>query len=111
WDRGQVRGPLARTAEAARLVLGASVGLSRLSPISVAPLWSSALAEVDRCEDARGLRIAYASDIAGIGVDAEIDAICRQAARQLQDAGAAVEEIAFDASDGRDPYKTWRGAW
>src|SRR5215470_13261003 len=40
-----------------------------------------------------------------------LDAICRQAARQLQDAGAAVEEIAFDASDGRDPYKTWRGAW
>jgi hypothetical protein len=22
-----------------------------------------------------------------------------------------VEEVAFDASDGRDPYKTWRGAW
>ena len=57
------------------------------------------------------MRIAYASDIAGIGVDAEIDAICRQAARQLQDAGATVEEIAFDASEGRDPYKTWRGAW
>jgi amidase len=108
WDPGQVHGPLARTAEDAALVLDAMIGLSRLSPISVAPPWLSALAEVDRCEDARGLRIAYASDIAGIGVDAEIDAICRQAARQLQDAGAAVEEIAFDASDGRDPYKTWR---
>src|SRR5499426_2036592 len=111
WDPGQVHGPLARTVEDAALVLDAMIGLSRLSPISVAPPWPSALAEVDRCEDARGLRIAYASDIAGIGVDAEIDAICRQAARQLQDAGAAVEEIAFDASDGRDPYKTWRGAW
>ncbi len=111
WDPGQVHGPLARTAEDAALVLDAMIGLSRLSPISVAPPWSSALTEVDRCKDARGLRIAYASDIAGIGVDAEIDAICRQAARQLQDTGAAVEEIAFDASDGRDPYKTWRGAW
>jgi len=111
WDPGQVHGPLARTAEDAALVLDAMIGLSRRSPISVAPPWRSALAEVDRCEDARGLRIAYASDIAGIGVDAEIDAICRQAARQLQDAGAAVEEVAFDASDGRDPYKTWRGAW
>jgi amidase len=69
------------------------------------------LAEVERCEDARGLRIAYAPDIAGIGVDAEIDAICRHAARGLEQAGAAVEEIAFDASDGRDPYQTWRGAW
>src|SRR5581483_11368329 len=50
-------------------------------------------------------------DIAGIGVDAEIDAICRKAARSLEQAGAAVEDIAFDASDGRDPYQTWRGAW
>lgn len=111
WDPGQVHGPLARTAEDAALVVDAMVGLSRLSPISVAPPWPSALAEVERRNDARGLRIAYAPDIAGIGVDAEIDAICRQAARQLQDAGAAVEEIAFDASDGRDPYLTWRGAW
>src|SRR6266446_6195408 len=83
WDAGQVHGPLARTAEDAALVLDTMIGVSRFSPISVAPPWPSALAEVDRCKDARGLRIAYASDIAGIGVDAEIDAICRQAARQF----------------------------
>ncbi len=111
WDPGQVHGPLARTAADAALMLDAMVGFSRFSPISVAPPWTSALAEVERCQDARGLRIAYAPDIAGIGVDAEIDAICRQAARGLQDAGAVVEEIAFDASDGRAPYQTWRGAW
>lgn len=111
WDPGQVHGPLARTAEDAALVLDAMVGPSRLSPISVAPPWPSALAEVERCNDARGLRVAYASDIAGIGVDAEVDAICRQAAQSLQDAGAAFEEIAFDASDGRDAYLTWRSAW
>jgi len=111
WDFGQVYGPIARSAEDAALMLDAMTGLSRRSPISVPPPWASALAEVERCEDARGLRIAYAPDIAGIGVDAEIDAICRQAARGLEQAGAAVDEIAFDASDGRDPYQTWRGAW
>jgi amidase len=111
WDPGQVHGPLARSAEDAALMLDAMVGFSRLSPISVAPPWTNALAEVERCENARGLRIAYAPDIAGIGVDAEIDEICRQAARQLQEAGATVDEIAFDVSDGRDPYQTWRGAW
>src|SRR5712692_2622046 len=63
WDAGQVHGPLARTAEDAALVLDAMIGLSRFSPISVAPPWPSALAEVDRCKDARGLRVAYASDI------------------------------------------------
>lgn len=111
WDPGQVHGPLARTAEDAALFLDAIVGFSRLSPISVAPPWQSALAVVESASDARGLRIAYASDIAGIGVDAEIDTICRQATERLRDAGATVEQVAFDVSDGRDPYQTWRGAW
>jgi amidase len=111
WDPGQVHGPLARSAEDAALMLDAMVGFSRLSPISVAPPWQSARDAVARTADAGGLRIAYASDIAGIGVDAEIDAICRDAARRLRDAGASVKEIAFDVSEGRDPYQAWRGAW
>ena len=49
WDPGQVHGPLARSAEDAALMLDAMVGFSRLSPISVAPPWTSALAEVERC--------------------------------------------------------------
>jgi amidase len=111
WDPGQVHGPLARSAEDAALMLDSMVGFSRLSPISVVPPWASAHAEVLRAADTRGLRIAYVSDIAGIGVEAEIDTICKAAARRLQELGAQVEEIAFDASDGRDPYQTWRGAW
>jgi amidase len=111
WDPGQVHGPLARSAEDAALMLDAMVGFSRLSPISVAPPWASALAEVERCTDARGVRVAYASDIAGIGVDEEIDGVCRAAARRLEEAGASVEDLSFDVSDGRAPYQTWRGAW
>ena len=111
WDPGQVHGPLARTAADAALMLDAMVGFSRLSPISVAPPWKSALAAVERCDDARGLRVAYAPDIAGIGIDAEIADICRRAVHGLERDGAAVEEIEFDASCGRDPYQTWRGAW
>ena len=61
--------------------------------------------------NAKGLRIAYASDIAGIGVEAEIDAICRRAATALGAAGAQVEEISFDVGDGRAPYQVWRGFW
>lgn len=111
WDFGQVHGPLARTAEDAAMMLDAMVGLSRLSPMSMAPPWASALAVVERAEDCKGLRVAYASDIAGIGVDAEIDAICQRAAQRLGDLGATVEQVSFDVSDGRDPYQTWRGAW
>jgi amidase len=111
WDPGQVNGPLARDAEDAALMLDAIVGFSRLSPISVAPPWRSALAAMDRLPDAKGLRIAYVPDIAGIGVDAEVADICRTAAFGLSGAGAHVDEIEFDAGAGRRPYQTWRGLW
>jgi amidase len=111
WDPGQVHGALGRDAEDVALMLDGMVGFSRVSPISVAPPWASARAEVERSEDAGGLRVAYAADIAGIGVDAEIAQICRDAAQRLGAVGARVEEIAFDVSEGRDPYQTWRGAW
>ena len=111
WDPGEVHGPLARDAEDAALMLDAMVGFSRISPISVAPPWQSALAELERREDIKGLRIAYVSDIAGIGVEAEIDATCRDAAAALGKLGAHVEHIAFDVSAGRAPYQTWRGFW
>jgi amidase len=111
WDPGQVHGPLARTAEDAALMLDAIVGFTRLSPISVAAPWPSAAGIVRKARDAKGLRIAFTRDIAGIGVDSEIEVICRKAATQLRDRGAAVDEIDFDLSEGRGPYKTWRGVW
>src|SRR5580658_2057596 len=111
WDPGQVHGPLGRDTEDVALMLDAIVGYSRLSPISVTPPWQSTLAELERRKDARGLRIAYVSDIAGIGVEREIDGICREAALALSQFGAHVEETAFDASGGRNAYQTWRGFW
>jgi amidase len=111
WDPGQVHGPLARDAEDAASFLDALTGFSRISPISVAPPWPSALAELEKREDIKELRIAYVSDIAGIGVEAEIDAICRDAAAALEKLGARVEHIEFDASGGRAAYQTWRGFW
>jgi amidase len=110
WDPGQVHGPLAQDAEDAALMLDALVGFSRISPISVAPPWASALTALER-DDIKGLRVAYVSDIAGIGVEAEIDTICRNAAAALEKLGARVEHINFDASDGRAAYQTWRGFW
>jgi amidase len=111
WDPGQVHGPLARDAEDAALMLDAMIGPSRLSPISSAPPWQSALAELERRGDAKGLRIAYAPEIAGIGIEAEIASICRDAACALRAVGAQVEEVEFDAGDGRASYQTWRGFW
>jgi amidase len=111
WDFGQTNGPMTRDAEDTALMLDAMTGFTRLTPTSVAPPWPSALTEMRKRGDAKGLRVAYVSDIAGIGVDPEIDAICRTAALRLKDAGASVEQITFDAGDGRAPYQTWRGFW
>jgi amidase len=111
WDTGQVHGPLARDAEDAALMLDAMLGFTALSPISVAPPWTSVRGELAASDDIKGLRVAYVADIAGIGVDAEIDAICAAAAVALEKHGARVEKIAFDASAGRRAYQTWRGFW
>jgi amidase len=111
WEPAQVHGPLARDAEDVALMLDAMVGFSRLSPISIAPPWQSALTELELRKDARGMRIAYVSDIAGIGVEREIDTICREATLALSRFGAQVEETTLDASSGRAAYQTWRGFW
>ena len=111
WDPGQVHGPLARTAEDAALMLDAMTGLDPLWPISVDAPWRSALAEVNRLEDARGLRIAYASDLADIGVDEDIDKICRSAVRKLASDGARITEVDFDVAEGCAAYKVLRAQW
>jgi amidase len=111
WHPGRTHGPIARNAEDVALLLDAMSGLSDVSPISVAPPWHDLVASVRSARDAVGLKIAYAPDIAGVGVDEEISEICRAAALQLSDAGARTEEIEFDLSAGCDAYRTLRGEW
>ncbi|MEP4380282.1 MAG: amidase [Alphaproteobacteria bacterium] len=111
FDPGQVHGPLARTAEDAALMLDGMAGFSPMSPISVAPPWSSCLAEMQTHENPSGLRIAYAPDIAGIGIDPEVAAICESAVDALRQTGASVDEISLDLSAGREAFKVLRGAW
>jgi amidase len=111
WDAGQVHGALGRDAEDTALMLDAMVGFSRLSPISVGPPWTSALVDMANGPGVAKLRVAYVSDIAGLGLEAEIDDVCRKAALGLRSAGAVVEEIDFNVADGRDPYQTLRGLW
>ena len=109
WDFTSVEGPIARTAEDAALMLDAVVGLTNLSPISMLPPWQNLAASVASTRDAKGLRIAYALDIAGVGVDAAIESLCRKAALRLADAGATIEEIPFSLADGRDAFIALRG--
>ena len=61
--------------------------------------------------DARDLRIAYCPDIAGIGIDPDVERVCRDAAFALTDAGATVEDIDLDLSEGRQAFLSLRGLW
>ena len=109
WHDQSVAGPMARSAEDCALLLDAMTGLSGKSPLSSPAPWKSARERLAKARNLRGVRLAYAPDIAGIGVDEEIERICRAAARGLRDAGAAVEEIEINLADGRDAFIALRG--
>src|SRR5271157_310774 len=110
WDVGTVHGPMARNAEDAALLLEAMMGDDDgLTPISITPPWKSVAAAVAKIRDLKNVRIGYAPEIAGLGIDPEISTACRTAAMRLDDYGATVEEMEFSVADGREPYLVLRG--
>jgi amidase len=109
WDVGTVHGPMARTAEDAALLLEAMIGDSPLTPIAVRAPWKSPATAVAQTRDLKNVRIGYAADIAGTGIDPEISDACRTATKRLVDYGATVDELEFSVADGRDAYLVLRG--
>ena len=109
WDVGTVHGPMARTAEDAALLLEAMMGPSSATPISVAAAWTKPAAIVAQIRDLKNVRVAYAADIAGFGIDPAIGTACRTAAKRLAERGATVDEVQFSLTDGRDAYIVLRG--
>jgi amidase len=109
WHAQNVAGPMARDAEDCALMLDGMTGFSLKLPSSVPAPWSSAYDIVARTDSLRGMRLAYAPDIGGTGIDPEVARICSDAARALERDGAAVEEIRPDFSDGVQAFITLRG--
>jgi len=109
WHDQSVAGPMARSTEDCALLLDAMTGLSAQSPLSVPAPWKSARERLAKARNLKGLRLAYAPDLANIGVDEEIERICRTAAGDLRAAGATVDEIEINLSDGRDAFLALRG--
>ncbi len=110
WDTLQVTGPMARTAEDVALMLQAVSGASPFAPLSQ-PTAGRDFVGAARAGPKRGLRLAYCPDIAGIGVDADVERVCRKAATSLADQGHVVEEIALDLSAARNAFLALRGHW
>jgi amidase len=110
WDTLQVTGPMARSAEDVALMLQSVAGPSPYSPLRQ-PTAGRDFVGATRAGPARGLRLAYCPDIAGIGVDSDIEKVCRAAANSLASAGHDVEEIQLDFAKARDAFLALRGYW
>lgn len=110
WDNLAVTGPMARTAADVALMLDAVCGPSPMAPLS-APARGRDFVGAVRQGIQRGLRLAYAADIAGIGVDPDVERACRGVVSDLRQIGATVEEIDLDLSYGWDAFLALRGLW
>jgi amidase len=110
WDTLQVTGPMARTAEDVALMLQAVAGPSEWSPLAQPTAGRDFVGAV-KAGIPRGLKIGYCADIAGIGVDPDVERVCRSAAFSLKDTGAGVEELELDLSPGRPAFLSLRGLW
>jgi amidase len=109
WDTHQVTGPMARTAEDVALMLQSIAGAAEQSPFAQ-PIEGRNFVRGARAAR-KNLRVAYCSDIAGIGVDPGVERVCREAAFALVDKGVRVEEIELDLSAARPAFLSLRGLW
>jgi len=110
WDTLQVTGAMARSADDVALALQAIAGPSPFAPLGQ-PLAGRDFLEAVRAGLKPGLRVAYCPDIAGIGVDREIESICRHVVQQLALMGAEVEEVELDLRFAREAFLALRGLW
>jgi amidase len=110
WDTLQVTGPMARTALDLALMLQAIAGPSEWSPL-VQPVAGRDFVRAVKAGTPRGLRVAYCADPAGIGIDADVERCCRDAAMGLRAIGAHVEEMEIDLTAARQAFLALRGLW
>jgi len=110
WDSYQVTGGMGRTAGDVALMLQATAGPSPRSPMSQPTAGRDFVAAV-AAADASGLRVAYCPDVVGIGIDDDVERVCRETAFALGDAGAEVTEIELDLSYAWEPFLALRGLW
>jgi amidase len=110
WDNLEVTGPMARTAGDVALMLQAVAGPSPLSPMSQ-PVAGRDFVRAVEAGPNGGLRVAYASDITGIGIDAEVERVCRRAVDSLAQSGVGVEMVELDLSVGWQAFLSLRGLW
>lgn len=89
WSTLSHLGPMTRTVRDAALFLDATAGHHPADPFSLPPPPEPYAREVDR--GVKGLRAAWSPDLGWGVVDPQVEALCREAAFALAEAGALVE--------------------
>jgi amidase len=111
WDTLQVSGGMARTAEDVALMLQATAGPTPHYPFAQPPVAGRDFVAAVHQGPKPGLRVAYCADIAGIGVDPQVESVCRGTAKLLARAGIELDIINLDLSAGREAFLALRGHW
>ncbi len=102
---------MVRDADDLPLVLEALAGPSPDCPISGCVPQRNFLSDCTEEVSLKDLSLAYSPDIAGIGVDSDIEDSCRKCVLGLEDLGVRITETALDLSRGRDAFAALRGHW
>ena len=111
WDTLQVSGGMARTAEDVALMLQATAGPTLHYPFAQPPVAGRDFVAAVHQGPKPGLRVAYCADIAGIGVDPQVESVCRNTAKLLARAGIELDIVDLDLSAGREAFLALRGHW
>ena len=110
WDDMEVTGGMGRAAEDVALLFAAVAGGSKIAPVRQS-IKGRNFVDVVQQGMPSGVKIADCPDIAGIGIDEEIQAVCREAATELGQSGASVDEIELDLSYGWSAFLALRALW
>jgi len=112
WDDLQATGFLAREPADIALALRAVSGPAPDVPVVAPPFeWEDAGPPEGSEADALARRLAYCRDVGGIGIEADVERVCREAMYALRDRGATIEEIEIDLSGARHAFLALRGHW
>ena len=105
WNPFAVRGPIARTAPDAALLLEALAGPDPRDPLSIVEPFTA-----DRLEfDPRGVRIAWSRDLGGLPIDPEVSAVLEAFRTTLTDRGCIVEDAEPDFAGADECFEVLRG--
>jgi amidase len=110
WDTLQVSGPMARTAQDVALMLQVIAGPTAWSPLRQ-PVAGRDFMSASTAGLRPDARIAYCADPAHIGIDPDVERVCRATVRDLKGASVSIDEIDLDLSAARKAFLALRGQW